>query len=435
MSSLFGALGTAVSGLTAQSAAFSNISDNVANSQTTGFKGTETDFADYLTTSTAATNDSGFVSARPGYLNDVQGTIAASTNPLALAISGNGFFQVSQVSNDATGTPTLGTTPEYTRDGNFSLDADGYLVNDTGEALNGWTADPATGAITENTASPIQVDQSAFSPVATSQVTLTANLPATPTANTPVTSTVNVYDAKGTMHTVSLSWTQNAQDDWSVAISAPDATTPAVGGAEVKFGTASGNGVGAGTVGSIANDTGAVTSTAYSANGPASLTFKADFGNGPQAITVGLGNYGESTGLTQFAGTEYSLGGISQNGIPPGNFNGVTMQSSGNVIANYDNGQTRIVARVPLVNFADPNALQRQNGQAFTQTAGSGVALTNNAGTGGTGSLVTSSLEGSNVDIATEFTKLIVAQQAYSANTKIVTTADNMLQRTIDMKQ
>ena len=150
---------------------------------------------------------------------------------------------------------------------------------------------------------------------------------------------------------------------------------------------------------------------------------------------MGLGNFGESTGLTQFAGSTYSLGGISQNGIPPGNFSGVTMQSGGDVVANYDNGQTRVVAQVPLVNFADADALQRQNGQAFTQTASSGVALTNSAGTGGAGSLVTSSLEGSNVDIATEFTKLIVAQQAYSANTKIVTTANDMLQRTIDMKQ
>ena len=435
MSSLFGALGTAVSGLTAQSAAFSNISDNVANSQTTGFKGTETDFADYLTTSTAATNDSGFVAARPGYLNDVQGTIAASTNPLALAISGNGFFQVSQTSNNATGNPTLNATPEYTRDGNFSLDSAGYLVNDAGEALSGWAANPTTGTITQTTAGPIQVDQTAFSPVATSQVTLTANLPATPAATTPVTSAVNVYDAKGTMHTVSLSWTQNAQDNWSVAINAPDATTPAVGGAKVQFGTASGNGVGAGTIGSISNDSGAVTSTGYSANGPASLTFTADFGSGPQAITLGLGNFGESTGLTQFAGSTYSLGGISQNGIPPGDFSGVTLQSSGDVVANYDNGQTRVVAQVPLVNFADADALQRQNGQAFTQTASSGVALTNSAGSGGAGSLVTSSLEGSNVDIATEFTKLIVAQQAYSANTKIVTTSNDMLQRTIDMKQ
>ena len=435
MSSLFGALDTAVSGLTAQSAAFSNISDNVANSQTTGFKGTDTNFADYLTTSTAATNDSGFVAARPGYRNDVQGAIASSTNALALAISGQGFFQVSQTTNDATGSPVLGTTPEYTRDGNFSLDSAGYLVNDAGQALNGWTADPTTGVITENQAAPIKVDQTAFSPVATSQVTLTANLPATPASNVPVTSQVNVYDAKGTMHAVSLNWAQNASDDWTVTVNAPDAATPAVGGAEVKFGSASGNGVAAGTVGSIGNATGGVTSTAYTANGAASLTFTADFGSGPQPITLSLGNYGQASGLTQYAGTAYSLSGITQNGIPPGNLNGVTTESSGNVIANYNNGQTRIVGRIPLVRFNDPNSLQRQDGQAFTATAASGVALTNNSQSGGTGSLVVSALEGSNVDIATEFTKLIVAQQAYSANTKVVTTANELLQRTIDMKQ
>ena len=435
MSSLFGALDTAVSGLTAQSAAFSNISDNVANSQTTGFKGTDTDFSDYLTTSTAATNDSGFVTTAPDYRNDVQGTIASSDNPLALAISGNGFFQVSQVSNDTTGNPTLSTTPEYTRDGNFTLDSDGYLVNGSGDALSGWTADPATGVINENQAAPIKIDQSAFAPVATSKVTLAANLPATPAANTPVTSQVNVYDATGTMHTLSLSWTQNASNDWTVAVNAPDATTPALGGAEVQFGSTSGNDVNAGTIGSISNGTGTVAASAYAANGPATLTVTADFGSGPQPITLSLGNFGEANGLTQYAGTQYSLGGISQDGIPPGNFSGVTMESSGNVVANYNNGQTRTVARVPLVNFADADALQRQNGQAFTATEQSGNPLTNNAGSGGTGALVTSALEGSNVDIATEFTKLIVAQQAYSANTKMITTANDMLQRTIDMKQ
>ena len=435
MSSLFGALETAVSGLTAQSAAFSNISDNVANSQTTGFKGTDTTFADYLTNSTAVTNDSGFVAARPGYRNDVQGTIASSTNALALAISGQGFFQVSQTTNDATGAPQLSATAEYTRDGNFSLDSAGYLVNDTGQALNGWTANPLTGTINETQAGPIKVDQAALSPVATSKVSLTANLPATPASTTPVTSQVNVYDAKGTLHTVSLNWTQNATDDWTVAVNAPDAATPAVGGAEVKFGAASGNGVPAGTIGSIGTDTGTVTSTAYSASGAASLTFTADFGSGPQPITVALGTYGQATGLTQYAGSTYTLSGITQDGIPPGNFSGVTTESSGNVIANYNNGQTRIVGRVPLVRFADPDALQRQDGQAFTATAASGVALTNNSQSGGTGQLVTSALEGSNVDIATEFTKLIVAQQAYSANTKVVTTANELLQRTIDMKQ
>ena len=435
MSSLFGALDTAVSGLGAQSSAFSNISDNVANSQTTGFKGTETNFADYLTNSTASNNDSGFVVGRPGYRNDVSGTIATSSNPLALAIAGKGFFQVSQEIAGASGTTQLSPTQEYTRDGNFKLDANGYLVNDTGAALNGWVADPVTGVINQNAAAPIKVDQQAYAPVPTSNVSLNANLPASPAAGVPTQSQINVYDAKGTLHTVSLTWTQSAADDWSVAISSPDASSPALGNAEVKFGNASGNSVAAGTIGSIGNVSGAVTAAAYSASGPASLTFTADYGSGPQPITVKLGTFGQSDGLTQYAGTQYSLGGITQDGDPPGTFSGVTIQPSGNVLANYSNGLTRVIAQVPLVSFAAPDALQRENGQNFTATVASGTALTNVAGLGDNGSLVTSALEGSNVDIAAEFSKLIVAQQAYSANTKVVTTANELLQRTIDMKQ
>ena len=440
MSSLFGALDTAVSGLSAQSAAFSNISDNVANSQTTGFKGTNTDFADYLTTSTASKNDSGFVAARPEYLNTVQGTISSSDNTLGLAISGNGFFQVSQVSNDVTGTPTLSSESEYTRDGNFSLDSSGYLVNDNGEALNGWTADPTTGIIDESQAAPILINQTSYSPVPTSTVTLSANLPATPAVGTPVSSQVDVYDATGTMHTLSLAWTPDTgvTNQWTVAITTlnADGSSQALGGADITFGDPTGNNaVPAGTIGSIVSTSPATTSSDETPGQPAALGLSADFGNGSQTINLSLGSFGKPSGLTQYAGTAYTLSGISQNGVPPGAFSGVTTEGSGNIVANYNNGQTRIVARVPLVNFAAADALQRQNGQAFTATESSGVALTNNAGSGGTGTLVTSSLEGSNVDIATEFTKLIVAQQAYAANAKVVTTANTMLQQTLDMKQ
>src|ERR1700739_834428 len=103
--SLFGSINTAISGLTAQSAAFGNISDNVANSQTTGYKEVETNFVDYLTTSTATVNDPGAVVAQPEYLNNVQGTITQVTNPLALAIAGQGFFAVSQQTGKANGVP------------------------------------------------------------------------------------------------------------------------------------------------------------------------------------------------------------------------------------------------------------------------------------------------------------------------------------------
>ncbi len=139
--------------------------------------------------------------------------------------------------------------------------------------------------------------------------------------------------------------------------------------------------------------------------------------------------------MTQYAGTQYNLRGLTQNGVPPGAFSSVTTQPNGDIVVNYDNGQSRTIAQVPVVTFNDPNELQRQNGQAFTASAQSGTPLAETAGTNGAGNLVTESVESSNVDIATEFSKLIVAQQAYSANTKMVTTADQMLQQTINMKQ
>jgi flagellar hook protein FlgE len=160
-----------------------------------------------------------------------------------------------------------------------------------------------------------------------------------------------------------------------------------------------------------------------------------DFGSGPQIINLNLGTYGGSTGLTQYAGTTYNLEGINQDGVPPGSYAGVTTQANGDVVINYNNGQTKTIAQVPLVTFNAPDALQRQNGQSFTSTVNSGDPLAESVNTNGAGSLVTSSVESSNVDIATEFSQLIVAQQAYSANTKVVTTANDMLEATINMKQ
>ena len=139
--------------------------------------------------------------------------------------------------------------------------------------------------------------------------------------------------------------------------------------------------------------------------------------------------------MTQYAGTQYNLRGLTQNGVPPGAFASVTTQANGDIVVNYNNGQSRTIAQVPVITFnaservAAPErpGLHRQH--EFRHAAGRG------AGTNGAGNLVTRSVESSNVDIATEFSNLIVAQQAYSANAKMVTTADQMLQQTIDMKQ
>jgi flagellar hook protein FlgE len=439
--SLFGAMNTAISGLDAQSAAFGNISDNVANSQTTGYKEVNTNFVDYLTTSTAAENDPGAVVAQPQYANNVQGTITQVNNPLGLAIAGQGFFAVSEQTGQVDNVPTFNPQQFYTRAGDFQLNQTGYMVNSAGEYLNGWTIDQATGIVNQNSLAPIQVTQTVYNPVATSNVILSANLPATPasgtaTATSPISSDIDVYDALGTQHVVTLNWVQNAADDWVVSVSAPDAVGgPALGSAEVQFGALSTNPVPEGTIGQITNTTGTVTTAGYAAGTAAEMTFTADFGSGAQTINLNLGDYGGTSGITQYAGTQYNLEGLTQDGVPPGSYSGVTTQANGNIVVNYNNGQTRTIGQVPIITFNSPDALQRQDGQSFTATQGSGTPLAEQASTNGAGNLVTGSVESSNVDIATEFSKLIVAQQAYSANAKMVTTAQAMLQTTIDMKQ
>jgi len=441
--SLFSAINTAISGLSAQSTSFGNISEDVANSQTVGFKRVDTSFTDYLTTSTATQNEPGAVVARPDYVNNVQGSITQTDNPLGMAIAGQGFFAVSQSTGAVNNVPTFNPQQYYSRAGDFTMNAQGYLVNSAGQYLNGWTVDPKTNAVDQNALVPIQVSQQTYNPVATSNVTLSANLPATPTSGTataaaPLSSQITVYDSLGTAHSVDLNWSQNAANGWTVQIGVPDSTTGTTdaGSANVTFGAASGNAVPEGTIGQVAvsgTDPGTVTTGGYVAGQASTLQFTTNFGSGNQTINLNLGNYGGTTGVTQYAGTAYSLLGLTQNGVPPGSFSGVTTQANGDVVVNYNNGQSRTIAQVPLVTFNDPNALQSQNGQSFTATTASGTPLAEVAGTSGAGTLVTGSVEGSNVDIATEFSHLIVAQQAYSSNAKVVTTANTMMQVTLQM--
>jgi flagellar hook protein FlgE len=422
--SLLGAMSTAISGLNAQSAAFTNISDDIANSQTVGFKGVQTNFVDYLTTSTATTNLSGSVATTPDYLNNVQGSIAQSADPLALAIDGQGFFAVSQQNGTAANNvPLFNQQQFYTRAGDFTLDAQGYLQNSAGEYLNGYTVNSATGAVSSSTLAPISVQQTQFQPVATSTVSLLANVPATPSGTSNLSSEVSVYDATGTSHQLTTAWTQVSANDWTLTLSSPDDQTgPTTGSVNVTFGSD-------GTLASIGTPTGTGAGTA------AELTLTPTFNGTAQPITLDLGTFGGASGVTQFAGTNYSLYSINQNGSAPGSFTGISTSDTGAVTANYNNGQSVTVAQVPVITFADPNALQRQNGQAFTSTVQSGVAIAQNQDQNGAGTLVAGSTEASNVDIATQLSALIVAQEAYGANAKVITTANQMLQTTLQVIQ
>ena len=311
--SLFGAMNTAISGMSAQSSAFGNISDNVANSQTLGYKRVDTSFIDYLTTSTASNNIPGAVVTRPDYVNNVEGTITQTDNPLALAITGQGFFAVSKQAGTVNNLPTFELQKEYTRAGDFKMNKSGFLVNSAGLYLNGWpvTTDPTTGVnvVNQNTLAPIQVSQTVFNPIATTNVNLSANLPATPaagtaTATSPITSDINVYDTQGTQHTVTLKWQllSTPANTWQVDISTDDGT-PFTGSAQVTFGTGALGTTPAGTVSGFSATNNVTPSPAYDpgppppVGQPAYLQFAPDFGLGSQTIQLNLGNYGETGGL------------------------------------------------------------------------------------------------------------------------------------------
>ncbi len=454
--SLLGSMTTAISGLAAQSRALGHVSDNVANSQTVGFKRVDTNFTSWLTRSTNRLHLPGSVEARPDYTNSLQGTIEQVENSLAMAIAGQGFFSVSMARSGQGANVVFDDRQFYTRAGDFAMDRDGYLVNGAGYYLEGWRM-TASGEPDRTVLEPIRISELVYNPVATTEVTLAANLPANQPAiaaappappavppEAPVNSVITVYDAVGNPQQVQFDWWRLDDDTWRLRITSPnDTLAPAAGRfVDVEFGGTIAAGpppvtAPAGTISSITPVTGTtgVTPAPTGTGDPAYLGFQMDYGFGLQAVRLNIGSFGTATGLTMHAGTEYSLRDLAQNGVPPGSYSGVSIRENGDVAVNYDNGQTRIVARVPIVAFNDPDKLQRLDGQAFMRTQESGEARVTDASTNGAGKLVTGSIERSNVDIASEFSKLILAQRAYTANTRIVTAADELLQDTINMKR
>jgi flagellar hook protein FlgE len=168
---------------------------------------------------------------------------------------------------------------------------------------------------------------------------------------------------------------------------------------------------------------------------PAYVDVVLNYGHGPQNVRIFLGSFRLADGVTQFAGSDYALRSMTQNGVPQGSFSSLALNETGDVVINYDNGQSRVIARVPVVTFNEADKLERIDGQAFMRTVEAGEAKVLDPGRDGAGKLVVGSIERSNVDMAAEFSKLIVAQRAYTANTRIVTASDEMLLDTLNMKR
>lgn len=449
--SIYGALTTAVSGLAAQARALGAISDNVANSQTTGFKRVDTAFVDFVNAAGTRAHAPGTVIARTQQTNRIQGTMQAVENDTALAVSGAGFLPVARPLARGTADVNFDGTVFFTRAGDFRPDLNGYLVNSSGYALRGWPAqqDPATGAVSFDRVglAPITVFPTAIAPVATTSLSVSANVPAEPVpgAGTYPLS-LEVFDALGNPRRLEATLVHDTTvpNRWFLDIDAPGAAADPVAAGDrvvIDFGTGANAGLPVAMTYEGSGTTAPTTSTAVLPTAQAvgtdlaAIDITLDYGVGPQALRVSLGTFGRSDGLTQFASSGFELRDVSQNGAAAGSFVGASVTQAGDVVATYDNGRTRVMARVPVVTFADPDALARQDGQAFTATQESGQPLVQDAGAGGAGQLLASTLERSNVDIASEFTKLIVAQRAYSANTRVISASDEMLAETLQMRR
>ncbi|WP_282609740.1 flagellar hook protein FlgE [Pelagibius sp. Alg239-R121] len=413
--SLYGALYAGVSGLSAQSNAIGIISDNIANVNTVGYKGTSARFSTLVTQqATQSLHSPGGVKSQPFNHIDQQGLLQATASSTDIAIAGNGFFVVNE-----SATPGVGDEYLFTRAGSFFPDQNGDLVNTAGFFLQGYDlgAGPATtSASTVTGLQTVNVANLAGTATPTSTLEIGLNLPSTAAVADTETLTIQVYDSLGNSHDVDMVFAKTATNAWSITPQNPTLTSSGVASGTITSAAGSITFNGDGTPATITMPTVDITWTVGGANN--------------SSITVNAGTLGQTDGITQFAG-EFTVSKSNQNGVSFGNFAGVSIDEQGIVTALFDNGETLDIYHVPVAIFQSPNGLSSETGNVFQQTSRSGPFLLNLPQVGGAGVVAPSSLEASTVDLANEFTNMIVVQRAYSASAEIITTADEMLEELI----
>ena len=432
--SLYGALTIGVAGLSANSIALSATSSNIANVNTVGYKNQTVNFETFVNIPGLAGNSSAGVSSSIGQDVTTQGLPTSTTSPTDLSISGNGFFVVS---------PNAGATAaqEYTRAGSFTPDENGNLKNVAGLYLLGWQLD-SQGNIPTNTSSLSLINVSALAgkAQATANLGIQANLQSSAAIDATYTAgditagtatpdfqrTINVYDSQGGSEPLTFSFIKTGANTWGyeVSYSGPAANI------------SSANPISTGTVTFNSDGTMKNVNGASPASGSFSLTvpWAASTGLSSQTVNVNLGAVNGTSGLTQFDSAS-TLNGTSPDGSPFGSITGVQVSKDGTVTAQFSNGLSQAVYKVPVATFTNPDGLGQMSGDAYTATRQSGAANINLANTGSAGGIAAQTLEASTVDLATEFTNLITTQRAYSASARIVTTADQMLQELEQLKQ
>ena len=414
----------AVTGLRSHQAFMDVVGNNIANVNTTGYKSSNVLFEDLLSQQlsgagapTAASGGTNPAQVGLGVrltgvsINFAQGATQLTGRSTDFAIQGDGFFAVDS-----------GGQTAYTRNGSFSLDGNGNLVTADGGFVEGWEADQ-NGNVTTNASVghlKIPVGQ-IINPITTSTLKIGGNLPADAAIGTTVDAGMNVYNSLGTAVPLRAEFTKVADApgsvDWQVSVF--DSGNNLVSGpAAVSFDLTGALTSGNVTVTQASLDTIAGTAGTWNAGG----------------MTLDFGNPTDPDRLSGAGGLN-TAAALSQDGSGVGSVVGFSVSEQGLVTGTFSNGRTQAIGQIALATFSNPNGLEKSGSSLYRATANSGAAQIGVAGQGGRGTLSGGTLEMSNVDLAAEFTNLIVAERGFQANSRVITTSDQILQDLVNLKQ
>jgi len=416
-----------LTGLEADSTALNTIANDLANMNTTAFKSQAVDFSDlfYQQIGSAGSGDPIQVGAgvQVGSIATAftQGSISATGNATDVALNGGGFFIVNN-----------NGVNEYTRAGNFSMDTNGALITSNGLSVMGYPA--VAGVVNTNSPlTPITIPVGQVqTPQATTTLNMITNLDATSANGAAFPSQITIYDSLGVSHVATVTYTKTGVNTWSysVALPATDFTsgvsTPVTG--SMTFSSS-------GDLISVAQGAGAAvpvgTGAGQIAQVPLAFNGLSD-GAADLAMNWNLLGTGGTPTVSQVAAGS-AVSSTTQDGYTSGNYQSFSIAANGTVTATYSNGQQQAVGQLALANISNLQGLQFLGNGDYATTLASGTASIGTSGTNGLGTLQDGALEQSNVNISAEFSQLIIAQRAFEANSKTVTTFDTVTQDTINM--
>jgi flagellar hook protein FlgE len=409
---------TAVSGLRSHQTMMDVVGNNIANVNTAGYKSSQIVFQDTLsqvmrTSGSPQGLRGGTNPAQVGLgvrvggitTNFGQGASQVTGRATDVALQGDGFFVVTKDGQSL-----------YTRAGAFDFDASGNLVNSDGALVQGWAA--TKGVINTNApcyAIKLPIGQT-VPPRQTTEVTVGGNLPGNAAVGATSVSSIDIYDTQGNALQATMTYTKTAADTWTLDVTVPNTTT----GLAATVGTGS-------LIWDQATKSFPAAPITLAAAGftAAGYTF-----GGPVSVTLGTA----TRPLTQYASTD-TAAAVSQDGADMGVLESFSMAPDGQMIGIFSNGVREALCQVAVASFDNPPGLEKAGGSLYQGTVNSGTAAIGVAGEGGRGAMASGTLEMSNVDLAQEFTNLIIAQRGFQANSRVITSSDEMLQELVNIKR